>query len=152
MATGVRFRDEAGTTRLDLNSSTGFVLLRGLDLGAAPLEQTWLSQAPYDGATLASSHYGIRQITVPVLLTKQASIAAVEALMGALKTELQRDSNIFEFIPEGGTAHLFDTFRSPLPSLIRGQQNMSADRYLHDTEPMVLTIFAHPTERSGKHI
>lgn len=156
MPTVARFRDEAGATRLSFNDPAGFVLTRGFDLGQAPLEQVWLSQQPYDGATLAASSYGIAQITVPVWLSKQANLAAVKSLMATLKTELERPTNLFEFIPDGGVApgdtHLFDTYRSPLPSFFRGQGGPNPARLLHDTEPMEIIIYRHPVERSGKHI
>lgn len=154
MPTILRFVDDVGAVRLDLNTDTGFVLAKGLDLGEPPLEQVWLHQTPYDGAVLASSRQDVTVMTIPVILRKQASWVAMQTLMTSLKTELARASNIIEYRPLGaGTSFLIDTYRSPTPSLFRGQAAPTAALDLQDSEPMPLTIYRHPVMRgAGAHI
>lgn len=154
MPTIFQFVDDANVVRLNLNDPGGFLLARGLDLGSPTLNQEWLSQTPYPGAVLASSREDITTMTVPIWMTKQASWTAMQTLMNALRVELQRDTNIIEYRPIGASASFFiDTYRSPVPSLFRGQDSPTPAIYMHDTEPMNLTIPRHPTMRgAGVHI
>lgn len=154
MATILRFVNNVGAVRLDLNSETGFVLLRGLDLGPSELEQTWLFQESVDGAVLAGSRRPIVTMQIPILMRKQASWAAAKALMDALRVELDRTTNVLEYRPHGaGVSYLIDTYRSPIPSLFRGQEAPSPAHLLQDTAPMVLTISRDPAMRgAGAHI
>lgn len=118
-----RFVDPANlsTVRLDLNSTTGWMLARGLDLGIVTTEKTWLMQPPYDGATLASSYRPPVRMKVPLLMTPQASTSAMKTLYEALVTELDRTSNAIEFRPVGeSTSWIIDTYRADIPSLMKG--------------------------------
>lgn len=154
MTTMMRFVDGGGAVRLDLNDPTGFVLLQGWSLGDPDLEQVWLHQAPSSGAVLASSRDGIRTMLVPIRLTQQVSIAAVQTKMTALFTELGRVTNVIEFRPTGAAAsYLIDTFRAPAPSLFRGQDTPNPAIYLQDTRPMELLIPRMPEMRgAGVHV
>lgn len=136
--------------RLDLNDPAGFVLTQGLDLGEPPLEQSWLSQTPHAGALLTAAREDITTMTVPVWLSKQSSWATLQALLLTLRTELTRTMNVLEYRPVGATSSFFiDTYRSPVPSLFRGQASPTPAIYLHDTQPMPLTIYRHPVMRGA---
>lgn len=153
MALVAKFEDSSGTLRLDLNSATGFAL-EGIDLGDHDEEQTWLTQTPHAGGILASTRTEIAVITMTILLLPQASVAAMTALMSSLHVELERETNIFRFQPDGGSAVLYNTYKSPSrPSLFRGQGGIvpGASR-LYDPEPIQLVIPRDPIPRSGSHI
>jgi hypothetical protein len=121
-----RFTDAAGTTRLDLMSNT-WTLGRGLDLGTAPVEKTYLTQPPNDGAVLAASYRGIVTMQVPLMMFPNGggTVATMKAAMENLITELNRSTNYIRFKPTGFTAagvgeYILYTYRANIPSLLRG--------------------------------
>lgn len=150
MSTILRFVAANETTvTLDLNSTTGFKLGRGFQLGTPPEEQAWLTQQPYDGATLAATRTDITIMSVPLVLMPQATWAAVKTLFDALAVELRRNTNIIEFRPHGAAASYFiDTYRAPVPSLFRGVDLQSVAHRLWDAEIPVL-IPRHPVLRGA---
>jgi hypothetical protein len=122
-----RFTDAAGTTRLDLMNSSGWMLGRGLDLGTGTVERTYLTQPPNDGAVLASSYRGIVTMQVPLILfpTGGGTPATMKSAIEALITELNRSTNYIRFKPTGYTAagigeYILYTYRSNIPTLLRG--------------------------------
>lgn len=151
MATILRFEDDAGVTRLNLNTTTGFELGEGLDLGDDELQTTWLSQPPYPGAAQAATHRPIVVMTIPLLLLPQASFAAMETLKEALDAELDRVTNIIRFQPDGAAAAwLIDTYRAPRPSLYRGQGSIiPSNARLYDPQPITLQIPRFPEMRNA---
>lgn len=158
MATILRFIDEeAETTRLDLNDPAGFQLVRG---GFRPGTKDvdflggWLKQAPHPGAIPAGPHRPQVEMLIRVSMTRQANWDDVAALMTTLAIELDRDTNVLEFRPEGASvSYLIDTYKSPIPSLFRGQESPSPETLLQDSEPMDLLIYRHPDMRgAGTHI
>ena len=127
--------------RLDLNSTTGFTLVRRLSLGVPELRQNWLSQSGVDGAVQYAASVGIATMQIPVLLRAQASAAAMKTLVDSLNTELNRSTNIIEYQPTGWpNAYFFDTYRAPLTSLRRGEDIPDPFAMLMDVRPIVLTI------------
>jgi hypothetical protein len=104
--------------RLNLLDAAGWQLGRGLDLGARRLERVWLTQAPYDGGTLATSFAPPVRMQVPLVLMPQADAATVRAKFNLLKTELDRATNAIEMRePNDSTSFIIDTFRADVPSL-----------------------------------
>ena len=113
-----RFVDDVGTVRLNLLDNNGWQLAQGLDLGARRLERTWLTQPPYDGATLASAWAPTVRMILPLILMPQSSSAAIRAKYNLLKNELDRPVNIIEMREPGDTeSFLIDTFKADLPSI-----------------------------------
>jgi hypothetical protein len=114
-----RFVDPGSlAVRLDLNDLTGWSLGRGLDLGARRLERVWLTQPPYDGATLAATFAPPVRMRVPLILMPQATSAAIRSKFNALKTELDRPTNAIEFRePNDSASFIIDTFRADVPSV-----------------------------------
>ena len=150
MATIFRFvaTDET-TVNLDLNAASGWKLGLGLDLGEAGVEQEWLTQQPYDGATLAATRRDLAVMTVPLMLTQQVTWAAVKALMDALAVELTKVANIIEFRPDGaGSSSFIDTYQSPIPSFYRGLELQPIETRLRDV-PMFLHITRAPLLRGA---
>ena len=154
MAIVLRFEDSLGNVRLDLNTTTGFALGEGLDLGTNDLEESWLSMMPYPGAVLAASRRAVAKMFIPLLLLPQANYAAMEALMFSLQDELDRATNILRFQPDGAAAAVvYNTFRAPQPSLFRGQESiLPGSSRLFDPLPIPLHIDRDPTPRSGSHV
>ena len=150
MALIFRFTDGASTVRLDMNTTSGWVLGRGLNLGAANLESVWLSQPPYDGAELASSYRPIVTMTIPLIMTKQANAAAMKTLFDALVTELDRTANFIEYRPDGyATSYLIDTYRASIPSLLGGVFAPTPFLLLQTQVPLTLTIPRKPQLRTA---
>lgn len=115
-----RFVDPANTAtvRLNLVDPTGWQLGRGFDLGARRLERVWLTQSPFDGATLASTFAPPVKMTVPLVLMPQADAATIRSKFNLLKTELDRPTNAIEMRePSDSTSFIIDTFRADVPSL-----------------------------------
>lgn len=154
MALVFRFEDSSGVERLDLNDPSGFEVARGLDLGTASVVHTFLSQPPYDGATLAASWRPLATMFVPLILHEQASMAAMKTLWDALVTELDRDTNVIRFQPEGAaSASLYDTYRADIPTKYRGQAApFIGGDLLQDVELVPLVILRHPEPRGAGHI
>jgi hypothetical protein len=146
-----RFIDDVGAVRLDLNDVTGWALGRGFDLGVRALERTWLSQPPYDGATLASSWAPPVEMVVPLVLMPQANAAAIRTKFNALKTELDRPVNIIEFRePTDTLSYYIDTFRADVPSLVaRGIDAPNMYLGLRQVGPFVLSITRLPDLRGA---
>lgn len=136
---------------LDLNDTTGWTLGRGFDLGTRTLERTWLSQPPYDGATLASAWAPVVEMRVPLILMPQASAAAIRTKFLALKTELDRPVNVIEFREPTDTASYYiDTFRADVPSLAaRGVDAPNMYLGLRSIGPFVLSISRLPDLRGA---
>lgn len=150
MATTFRFVDDSGTTRLDLNDETGWVLGRGLDFGVSTLEKKYLQQTPFDGATLASSFRPPVTMTVPLLLMTQSSADALRTKFEALATELNRAQNVLEWRGTGMTQSVFiDTYRADVPSLIRGVDSPSPYLFRHSAGLVVCQIDRAPLVRLG---
>lgn len=147
MATILRFVDPAthSTVRLDLNSTSGFQLLRGLDLGSPDIEEETLSQQPFDGEEVTASRRPRVQMSIPVRMTTQASVAAMKTLYDLLAIELDRATNAIEYRPSGAAAsYFFTTYRAPIPSLTRGEDSPAPFFLLADPRPMVLAIMRDP--------
>lgn len=146
-----RFVDpSSGSVRLDMRNRSGWYLGEGLDLGRKQITHKWLSQDGVDGAELASSWADIVQMTVPLILTPQATSGAIETLMNALNTELRRATNGIEYLPDGltgswgaNTTWLINTYRADEVSLQDGQ---GGSQWVRRTGKMLipLTIFRQP--------
>lgn len=151
MATTFRFvTGVGGSVRLDLNDETGWVLGRGLDFGVSSLEKKYLQQAPFDGATLASSYRPPVTMTVPLILTTQASADAVRTKFEALATELDRATNVLEWRGTGMTQSIFiDTYRADVPSLIRAVDSPSPYLYKSSAGIVVCSIDRAPLVHLG---
>lgn len=150
MATVLRFEDGAGVLRLDLNSATGFEFGRGLDLGTYDIEHSWLSQVPHPGAISAAQRRPIVEMRLPLILKPQANFGAMSALMTTLATELDRATNIIKFQPDGAAAPWYiDTYRAPIPTLIRGQDAPPVWSLLLDPVEMQLVIPRKPVLRGA---
>jgi hypothetical protein len=150
MASVLRFEDGAGVLRLDLNSATGFQFARGFDLGTVDIEHTWLSASPHPGAISASARRPIAEMQLPLLLMPQANFAAMQALWTALAVELDRDTNIIKWQPDGAAAPWYiDTYRAAIPSLIRGQDAPPVWSLLLDPQEIPLVIPRKPILRGA---
>lgn len=154
MALVFRFEDTSGTLRLDLANVSGFEVARGLNVGTAGITHEMLEMPPYDGATVAASWRPTTQMFVPLIVNRQASMAALKTLWDSLVTELDRDTNVIKFQPDGAaSATLYDTYRAEIPSLYRGQAApFIGGTLLEDVELVNLVIPRHPTPRGAGHI
>lgn len=108
--------------RLDMNLKTGIYLGEGADVGGKPVTYKWLSQEGIDGAELASSWHDIVTMTIPLVITPQATAAAMETLINALNVELDRATNAIEMMPDDltGTSYIMDTYRANQVSMHQG--------------------------------
>lgn len=90
---------------------------KGFSLGDEQLDIITLGQAPY-GEIDVSVMPKIGEMLVPLkLLGTWAQMTAFHAL---LATEMKRSVNTLRLIPPGATdEYLIDTFRSPVPTLLR---------------------------------
>jgi len=128
MADEFRFVNGAGVEQLDMNDVYGWHLLRGLNMGRAPVNRTTLSQSPYDGAVLASSHLEPVEMTFSLLLGRYTdssnTLRTADDIIDdveALRAELNKKSNIIEYKPDGASASfLIDVLRSDMPTLLAG--------------------------------
>jgi dsDNA-binding SOS-regulon protein len=116
-----RFVDQTGAERLDMNDPDAWLLGRGLVLGRQPFDKTYISQAPFSGATLATSTPLLVQMQVPLNMQEQDDVDDMLELMDALATELTRTTNIIEGkLPGASTSFFLDTFKTDIPTLIQG--------------------------------
>ncbi len=146
----LQFINSAGAVTLNLNDMAGFVLARGLDLGAAEVETTWLSQPPYPGAIPTGFTEQIVTMQIPIQMSKQTNWLAMRSLLNLLHTELLRPTNIIEFKPDPTSAsYYFDTYRASIPSLYRGLDAPNPARLKQDPFPMLLQIPRHPQARGA---
>jgi hypothetical protein len=133
------------TVRLDLNLSTGWMLGRGLDIGAAQISRVYLVQPPYDGATLAASFRQPVTMKVPLLMTPQTTAANMQTLFNNLATELDRTVNCIEYRPLGlGSSYFIDTYRSTIPSLHKGDFAPNPFALMQTTSILTLEIDRSP--------
>lgn len=148
MATILKFVDETGATRLDLNSTSGFVLGRGLDVGSPDLDQAWFRSV--EGALPYGETVGSAMMRIPIRMTTQASAAAMKTLIDSLNTELNRETNIIEYRPNGlASSYFLDTFRAPLTSLRRGDDAPDPFTMLQDAREITLLIPREPYARQA---
>lgn len=150
MATILRFEDSVGAVRLDLNDTAGFQFGRGFSLGTADVEHTWLGAFPHPGAISATQRRPIAEVQLPLILNPQASFNAMATKMAALATELDRETNIIRFHPDGATSPWYiDTYRAAIPSLIRGQDAPPVWSLLLDPLEIPLVIPRKPLLRGA---
>lgn len=154
MALVFRFEDGAGTLRLDLANTSGFEVARGLDVGSAPIVHEFMHQAPHNGAVSAASWRPETVMTIPLIVNRQANMAAIKTLWDSLVTELDRETNIIRFQPDGAAAHtLYDTYRAEIPSLYRGQAApFIGGTLLEDVELVTLIIPREPVPRGAGYV
>jgi hypothetical protein len=103
------------TVRLDLNAKgTSFWLGKGgLSCPPPPLRRAESGTILADGGEVSASAYENRTLRVP-LSFNPASMDARNTLVSALVQELNRESNILEYRPNGSsTSYFFRTLRSP---------------------------------------
>ncbi|WP_319460093.1 hypothetical protein [Micromonospora sp. RTP1Z1] len=127
----LQFVDAIGgspTVRLDLNDdATWSVQYEGTDFSPPQLRQAWASTLLADGEQLAAAAYGNRTIRLRLDL-QTASLDAAWTQLQALHRELDRESNLLRWRPQGTTNPVFfRTIRSmanrvtefPGPGLLR---------------------------------
>lgn len=143
--------ESTGATLLDLNDPAGFHLVRGgIVLGTAPVEGTWLSQPPHPGAIPAGMHRPNVEMALRLMLAPQPTWADVASRWAALAAELDKPVGVIEFKPDGASSsYLIDVFRSPVPSLFRGQDAASPETYKGDPEPVDVLIYRKPLLRGA---
>jgi len=136
------------TVRLNLRNRSGWYLGEGLDLGGKTSVRKFLRQDGVSGAELASAWQDVTQMVVPLILTPQATAAAMESLITQLNTELERLTNCIEYMPDGlsGTSWLIDTFQTDSISSQHGDRRPSQWLKL-DGDLHVLQIDRQPTMR-----
>lgn len=154
MALVFRFEDTGGTLRLDLANTSGFEVARGLNVGTAGITHEMLEQPPYDGAVIAASYRPLAQMSIPLIVNRQANMTALVALWQSLVTELNRETNVIKFQPDGApSATLYDTYQAEIPTLYRGQAApFIGGSLLEDVELVTLVIPRHPVPRGAGHI
>src|SRR4051794_1434173 len=105
------------TVRLDLNDTTGagfWLGAGGLQAPPPSLRRAEASTILRDGGLVAASAYDNRTLTLPLTITSAATMDARNTLISSLVKELNRESNILEYRPDGSsTSYFFRTFRSP---------------------------------------
>lgn len=104
---------------LDIDDGTNFEVRRGMKVGKAPVEHSWLQNAE-DGATITKAVRGITEMFIPVTILKQPGDdwADMFARYETLADELDKDRNIMRFTPPGTSMEFFaDTYRAVIPSL-----------------------------------
>ena len=150
MATVLRFIEkETGAVRLDLNDPSGWLIEHGLDTGMGDISQSFLTQEGVDGGVLARSERPHRTMVLPLRLSRQASWTAMRDLWLDLGTELNREINCLEFIPDPtDDPYYITTYRSEIPSLFRGQSLETVARRLQDIG-MPVTIRRDPYSERG---
>lgn len=135
--------------RLNLSNPAGWQYLR-LDLGVRDLEQTKLSQMPYDGDYVADSRRPNRKCRMELLLQPQDDWTDLVALRNSLEQELDRETNILEYrfpYTTGGVvpdSFFIYTERAPIPALLRGQDGPNPARWMRDL-PSIVEFEAQPT-------
>lgn len=119
MAIRCRFVDSISATptvRLDLNAgdNPGFWLGKGgLRCPPPPLKRAESDTMLWDGGTVAASAYGNRELGLP-LSFRPGTMDLRNSLVSSLIKELNRETNILEYRPDGSsTSYFFRTFRSP---------------------------------------
>jgi len=140
----LKFVDSAFAERLNLDTTTGWVLLQGFDPGNESLESSWLFQGPYPGAIPTAFRQEIVTMSIPLGMFAQSSYAAVKVLYEALVTELTRSTNILRFTPDGSTVYYFDTYRAAVPTLFPPVDDAANSKHPH---PITLSIPRHPVAR-----
>lgn len=137
------------TTLLDVNTTTGFKLLRSPDFGTKDIESVKLSQQPYDGDLVVDTRRPNRRVRLALLLQPQETWAEILTLRSGLVTELDRQTNILEYrfpYTEGGVVpepFFVYTERAPVPALLRGQDAPNPGLWLRDV-PILLEFEAQP--------
>jgi hypothetical protein len=103
---------------------------------------------------MASSRRTLATMTIPVFLTKQLTVAAMEALMGQLATELDAAQNAILYQPQGAAAaYIIDTFRADIPSFYTGLGGPSPFVLRQSVGPLILKIDREPDFRgAGTHL
>jgi hypothetical protein len=111
----LRFVDSiqnAPTVRLDLNDWVTWGTLAETDFGMPAMRRTVTSSMLRDGEHVGASAYGNRELTL-VLKLIPASANTAAAQLQLLHRELDRPTNLLQYIPEGAAnAVFFRTFRS----------------------------------------
>lgn len=145
-----RFVDAGNAELLNLNDPSGWMLLRGFDLGITTAERTYISQPPFDGAFMSSSRRPQVTMVVPLYLTPQTDSDAMVTHFTALATELDRVTNIIEYRPQGASSSfLIDTFRADIPSFYSGFGGPSPFVLLQSVGPLVCRIDRLPDFRGA---
>jgi hypothetical protein len=114
MAFTVQFVDKidaSPTVRLDLNTGIWNVTREGTDWGFPELNRAIVNNGLVDGATIPTSAYGTRELTLR-LLVDTSDADAVATAAQSLFRELNRKTNIVKFQPETTAPVFFRTFRS----------------------------------------
>jgi hypothetical protein len=150
MAKVFRFVDPGTQAlRLELLNRSGWYLGEGMSIGRTAASQKFLSQPGVDGVEMADAWFGSPvTMTIPLILTPQASASAMETLVNALNTELARDTNCIAYLPDDltGNNFLIDTFKSELVSLHQGAKRRSP-WVGHDGTLVVVQIERQPLFR-----
>lgn len=102
--------DASPTTRLDLNSGVWSVAVDGTDFGFPEMERAVVSTLLQDGARIPASAYGLRTLTLRLVIEESTADAAATAEQN-LYRELNRANNILKFQPETTAPVFFRTFR-----------------------------------------
>lgn len=102
--------DASPTVRLDLNAGVWSPMLEGTDFGFPELERAVVSTLLQDGARIPASAYGLRTLTLRLLIDASTADAAATAEQN-LYRELNRANNILKFQPSTTAPVFFRTFR-----------------------------------------
>lgn len=172
MAIRCRFVDSIAsspTVRLDLNDTTGagfWLGDGGLLCPPPPLVQSASGAIPgmQDGGPVSASSYDNRTLTLPLTITGATSMDARNTLVSSLVKELNRETNILEYRPDGSsTSVFFRTFRSPQfeqPLWFAKQPDATVQLDLY-AEPFAyglrvdstpVTVSSNPTTTNGIHV
>ncbi len=108
MASIVRFVDAVGstTTRLDMSPDGPNDLRLGedVDFGRPKLAATTADAATGDGDPYVASRYGNRQISLPLVVPRQSTMALRQTVFTSLARELDRPSNVLMVQPDGASS------------------------------------------------
>jgi hypothetical protein len=98
--------------RFDCDTDPITLLLRGTKIGAAPLNQAFNPSLMVDGGIYGSSAYGPRELVLAMLIDT-SDINDAHLLIATLNRELDRDTNLLRWQPDGA-AHpvFFQTMRA----------------------------------------
>lgn len=155
VSTFQRLDTDESTVLLDLNtlaagSATGFGLLSNPDFGSVQTESDWLVQYPYPGASQGSTHRPVRRLRVP-LRCKGASTDDLISKLRSLAQYLE-SPGVWKWQMDGaGTAVYFDSYQSPVPSLLGGEDlALFRAAQLNDVDWVLVELDVNPIPRAAK--